>query len=132
MMEAEDLIAKVENRKKADALLDEAEKLFVSGVFEEAAGRAREANAIYVKLNNSLGIRKSDSVVALSEEKLKTTTVSKTTIPMTTITSTTTVSFRREDWEGRNYVILGSLALIAFTAYHVIKTTVRLRKKKAI
>lgn len=68
---AQELIDGVGYHMKADSSLAAAESLYVSGDFEGALFNAREALRLYSQVNNSLGIRKSESVVFLCEEAVK-------------------------------------------------------------
>jgi len=130
--EAEDLIAKVESRRRADTLLAEAETRYVAGSFEDALDKAREAYTRYVALNNTLGVKKAQAIIASIDEVLKTTTVSKTTIPTATLAFTTTIPLKQEEWLGREYIIYASVALIVVMLYHVIKTTIKFKRRKVI
>jgi hypothetical protein len=142
IQEATGLIEKVEDHKKADALLDNAEKQYVSGRFEEAATDARSAYNLYAKLNDSFGAKKSNSVLSLSEQELKTTTLFETTtidltgVEATTFVVSTTVAPKKketvsETQDFRNRYALYAMGVVALIfVYYTAKKAKDFKKAK--
>ena len=126
ILEAEAFMQQVEDHVMADNLISEAEGLYIQSSFEGALVKARKAHALYIKVDDSFGIKKSLSVIVLSEEASRTSTTYKTTIPLTTVRNTTTINASQER-EKDNYLLYGGFGLLAILLIHTIRTTIKVR-----
>ncbi|MFH1835082.1 MAG: hypothetical protein ABH851_02710 [Methanobacteriota archaeon] len=129
ILEAEAVIQQVEDHLMADDLISEAEGLYIQSSFEDALVKARKAHALYIKVDDSFGIKKSLSVIVLSEEASRTSTTYKTTIPLTTVRKTTTIN-ASQDLDKNNLLLYAGFALLAVLLAHTIRTTIKVRRKK--
>ncbi|MFH1787913.1 MAG: hypothetical protein ABH834_00860 [Candidatus Altiarchaeota archaeon] len=123
--EAKSIVSLVEEHDRASLLTAEAEQLYVSGDFDEAMVKAREAFDISTRLNDSLGVKKAASVISLVEDSLS----RLTTYPLTTTLIkippryTTTLKSPGERQQDKYLVYVGAV-MVALMFIYVLKTGV--------
>lgn len=127
--DAGEIIQNINDRLRADVLLVESEKHYVTGEFEYALNKSRIAKALFTRLNLSLGRKKSAYVESLSLIELETSTMITTVYSSTTLRRRPVVIKPSEE-EEVDYLLYVSGGLILVMLGYMVKMTLGIKKRK--